>query len=166
MINNHLTAIALVAVAAGCAGGRDITDGRYQGMVELEQLDLGFEVSGRVAELMVRPGQEVAAGAVLARLDDTLDRGAREIRVSELSVARADLALIAAGSRVEDVRAARAQLAAARTTEATLRRELERDRALAASGVVAGAVVDEMAGQLARAVGERRTLEQIGRAHV
>lgn len=170
MIKNPRAAVLLLAatvaggLTAACARGGDITDGRFQGMVEHEQVDLGFEVSGRVAEVVVRPGQEVAAGDVIARLDDVLDRQTREIRARELAVARADLALIAAGSRIEDVRAARAQLTAARATEATLRRELERDRALVERGVIAGAVVDDMAAQLARAVGERTMLEERVRA--
>ncbi len=168
MINNQpkavvlgAAAVALVASAlAGCAGGKDITDGRYQGMVEHEQVDLGFEVSGRVAEILVKPGQEVTVGTVIARMDASIDKQTREIRARELAVARADLALIAAGARAEDVRAARAQLTAARATEATLRKQLERERALVASGVVAGAVVDDMAAQLARATGERQSLDQ------
>jgi HlyD family secretion protein len=171
MINNRRTAVlattvavalavALAVTLAGCSRGKDITDGRYQGMVEHEQVDLGFEVSGRVAEILVKPGQEVVAGTVVARMDDTLDRQTREIRARELAVARADLALIAAGARTEDVRAARAQLAAARATEATLRKQLEREKALVERGVVAGAVVDDMAAQLARATGERASLDQ------
>lgn len=168
MIKNQrpsvVLAVTALALVAACSGSRDITDGRYQGMVEHEQVDLGFEVSGRVAEILVRPGQEVTAGTVIARLDDTLDRQTREIRARELAVARADLALIAAGSRAEDVRAARAQVTAARATEATLRKQLERDRALVEKGVIAGAVVDDMAAQLARAVGERAMLEERLRA--
>jgi HlyD family secretion protein len=159
MINNWRLAIVLVAVAS-CSRAKDITDGRYQGMVEHEQVDLGFEVSGRVAEVLVKPGQEIAAGTVIAKQEDTLDRQTREIRARELAVARADLALVAAGARAEDIRAARAQLAAARATEATIKKQLERERALVERGVVAGAVVDDMAAQLARATGERQSLEE------
>jgi HlyD family secretion protein len=150
----------LVAVLLACGDRGDITQGRYQGMIEHEQVDLGFEVSGRVAVLEVKPGQEVAQGAVIARLDDVLDRQLREIRARELSVARADLALVAAGSRVEDVSAARAQLAAARATELQLKKEVERDRALIARGVIAASIVDDRSVQLARATGERAALEQ------
>jgi HlyD family secretion protein len=159
MINNWRLVI-LFALTAACDRHGDITHGRYQGMVELEETDLGFEVSGKVAELLVKPGQEVAAGAPIARLDDTLDRQSREIRARELAVAKADLALIAAGSRAEDVRAARAQLVAARSTEATLKKQLDRDRSLAERGVIAGAQIDDTSAQLARASGERATLEQ------
>jgi HlyD family secretion protein len=113
-----------------------------------------------VAEILVKPGQEVAAGTVIARMDDSIDKQTREIRVRELAVARADLALIVAGARAEDVRAARAQLAAARATEATIKKQLERERALVASGVVAGAILDDMAAQLARATGERQSLDE------
>ncbi len=150
----------VVAVRLACGDRGDLTQGRYQGMIEHEQVDLGFEVSGRVAVLEVKPGQEVVPGAVIARLDDVLDRQTREIRARELSVARADLALVAAGSRAEDVRAARAQLAAARATELQLKKEVERDRALIARGVLAASVVDDRTAQLARATGERATLEE------
>jgi HlyD family secretion protein len=160
MINNSAVFGLLVLAAASGCRAKDITDGRYQGMVEMEETDLGFEVAGKVKEVVVRPGQEVAAGAVIAVMDDVLDRQAREIRARELEVARAELTLVQAGSRVEDVRAAQAQLTAARATEATLKKELVREQALAASGVTAGAGVDDRAAQLARATGERAALEQ------
>jgi HlyD family secretion protein len=151
--------VGVVGVAAGC-GGPDLTEGRYQGMIELERVDLGFELSGRLAELAVQPGQDVAAGAVIARQDDTLDRDQREIRAREVDVAKADLALVQAGSRAEDVRAARAQLAAARATELSLARDVERERKLVAGGAVGRAQLDQMEAQLARAHGERASLEE------
>lgn len=167
MIKNSLPGVAIAVlglVAAGCGRGDDPTAGRYQGMIELEQVDLGFELAGRVATLTVRPGQEVAAGDELARLDDVLDRQGRAIRERELAVAKAELALLQAGSRAEDVRAARAQLVAARASEASLAKELARDRTLLASGTIPGAAVDDAATALARATGERAVIEQRLRA--
>ena len=156
-------AIAMLALALAACRGDDITAGRYQGMIELEQVELGFELGGRVAELLVQPGQEVKPGDPIARQDDTLDKEQREIRARELEVARSDLALVAAGSRVEDIRASRAQLSAARTTEQTLAREVERERALVARGAVAGARLDDLEAQLARARGERATVSERSR---
>jgi HlyD family secretion protein len=97
---------------------------------------------------------------VIARQDDTLDRDQREIRAREVDVAKADLALVQAGSRAEDVRAARAQLAAARATEQSLARDVERERKLVAGGAVGRAQLDQMEAQLARAHGERASLEE------
>lgn len=154
-----LAAVLGVATAAGCQKP-DLTDGRYQGMIELEQTDLGFEVAGRLAELRARPGQKVKAGDVIATLDDTLDRGERAIRAQELEVARAELALVEAGARIEDVRAARAQLEAARASYAVLAKQVGRERELLARGAVAAAHLDELEAQLAQALGQQQTLEE------
>ena len=147
-------------LAAAACHGEDLTAGRYQGMIELEQTDLGFEVAGKLAELKVKPGQELKAGDVIAALDATLDQGERAIRAQELAVARAELAIVEAGSRVEDVRAARAQLEAARASEAMLARQVERERQLLTRGAVAGAHLDELLAQLAQSLAQRQTLEE------
>ncbi len=163
MINNwparRLGWACAVFVIAACAR-HDVTDGRYQGAIELEQTDLAFEVGGRVVERLVAPGQVVTAGQVLARLDDALDRELRAIRAQEVAVARADLAILEAGSRIEEVRASRAQLTAARATEQTLTRDRDRARTLVASGAVPAAELDAITAQLARATGERQTLDE------
>ncbi len=148
-----------VFLGAGCQED-GLTAGRYQGMIELEQTDLGFEVAGRLVTLQVHPGQTVKAGAVIATLDDTLDRGERAIRAQELEVARADLTLLEAGSRVEDVRAARAQLEAARASHAMLAKQVARERELLARGAVAAAQLDELEAQLAQALGQQQALEE------
>src|SRR5512143_1358544 len=109
MINNRWR-VAIVGVLAGAAAGgaagcrgRDLTDGRYQGMIAIEQIDLAFEVGGKLIARPIQPGQEVKRGEVLARLDDVLDREQREIRARELDVARAELAVLEAGSRPEEI---------------------------------------------------------------
>jgi HlyD family secretion protein len=162
-MSSSRTVVVLLVALAACRKA-DVTDGRYQGMVELEQVDLGFELGGRVATLAVHPGQDIAAGEAIATQDDELDREQREIRARELDVAKAELALIQAGSRAEDVRAARAQLAAARTTEQALTKDVARERALVDRGAIAGAHLDDLEAQLARARGERSALEQRVRA--
>ncbi len=149
--------LAGLVAAAGCRHA-DLTDGRYQGMVELEQIDLAFEVGGRVIARPVVAGAAVRAGQVIARLDDAVDREQRAIRVQEVAVARADLAALAAGSRPEDVRAARAQLAAATTTEQMLTRERDRIQTLVAQDAVPAAQLDDALAQLARAHGDRAAL--------
>lgn len=148
----------LLALAA--CRREDLTAGRYQGMIELEQTDLGFEVAGKLAELKVRPGQRLEAGAAIATLDATLDQGERAIRAQELAVARAELALVEAGARIEDVRAARAQLEAARASFEMLSRQVERERQLLRRGAVAGAHLDELEAQLAQSLAQRQTLEE------
>ena len=159
MINNWSAAVvAAVALAGGCQE-RDLTHGRYQGMLAIEQVDLAFEVGGRLIERPLLPGAPVRQGQVVARLDDVLDREQRAIRARELDVARAELALLEAGSRPEEIRAAQAQLSAARASERSLDREQTRQQGLVASGVTAAALLDDVGAQVARARGERESLE-------
>lgn len=163
MINNDRRRAAfftllVLAAGAGCRG-RDLTSGRYQGMLALEQIDLAFETGGKLAARPIVPGQRVTAGQVVARQDDVLDREQREIRARELDVARAELALLEAGSRPEELRSTRAQLVAARASEATLEKEQARQARLVEGGVTAAGVLDDVGAQVARARGERESLE-------
>jgi RND family efflux transporter MFP subunit len=66
----------------------------YTGRVEpFRQSDLGFERAGLLAEVLVREGDRVEAGQVLARLDPALIEAGRAELVAALRGAEADLAL-------------------------------------------------------------------------
>jgi multidrug efflux pump subunit AcrA (membrane-fusion protein) len=87
-------ALMLCACARGGGGARE-----YQGVIELHERVLSFEVSGRVLELRVRRGEQVAAAQVLAVLDDSLERPLREAKAAEAQAADAQLELLRAGAR-------------------------------------------------------------------
>jgi len=146
-------------IAVGC-GERDVTEGRYQGMIELEQTDVAFEVPGRIAALDLAPGAVVHRGQRLATLDETIDRETLAVRSKELELARAELALVVAGSRNEDIRATRAQRDAASTTEAQIAREVARERTLVREAASPQSNLDALVARLAAARGERETLDQ------
>ncbi len=163
MVKNYpATRWALVGLglAAGCrstpATGRE----PRQGIVELDQRALGFELPGRVRSVAVTRGAAVAADAVVATLDDGLARPVRDARAAEARAAEAQLDLVRAGSRREDVRATEVQLAGARETEAIVRRNHARVAALAKEGSVTPSHLDDMEAQLATAEAQRRVLEQ------
>jgi HlyD family secretion protein len=149
----------LLLILVGCHR-HDLTDSRYQGMVELEQTDLGFEIAGRIATLEVKTGTQVKKGQVVARLDDSLDKATRDVRAHELDAAKADLALLHAGTRVEDIRAARAELDAAKANEDVLTKQVDREKHLLSTGATTGSQLDTLNAQLARARGERQAQEQ------
>jgi multidrug resistance efflux pump len=79
-----------------------------------ERIELAFEQVGRVAEVLVKEGDRVAKGQLLARLDDRLPR-ARVARAEALlaaASARRDAAV--RGQRPEDIRRAEAEVVTAR----------------------------------------------------
>ncbi len=166
MIKNHQAVFAGWFLLLGGAllqlgcGAPEERPGSFQGLVELEERTLAFEVPGRVGSLGVKRGDAVAAGAALAQLEDTLARTAESGRQREAEAAGAQLALLEAGSRPEDVRAASAQLRAARASEALLAKQLERERELVARGVSTQAVLEELEARHRAAVAERQALEQ------
>jgi HlyD family secretion protein len=129
-------------------------------MVELEQTDLAFEIAGRISSLEVKTGTQVKKGEVVAHLDDALDKATRDVRAHELDAAKADLALLHAGSRVEDIRAAKAELDAAQANEDVVSKELDREKHLLATGATTGSRLDELDAQLARARGDRQAKQQ------
>jgi multidrug resistance efflux pump len=154
-VRRALLALLLLACARGESSKRE-----YQGVVELHERVLSFEVAGRVKELRVRRGERVAAAQVLAVLDDSLERPQREARAAEARAADAQLDLLKAGARGEDVRAAEAQLRGAKAVEETLADQLARTKKLRAEGTVPPAQLEEVQGQHDRAVAERQAAEE------
>jgi HlyD family secretion protein len=161
MIKNAPTLCWMLVVAASCANARAGQErAPLQGVVEFDDRVIGFELPGRVLEVPVERGQRVEAGAVIARLDDGLERPVRDLRAGELAAAQAELDLLRKGARREDLRAAEAEIAALRAQEQTLARNVERQTRLQAAGAAPAAALDDLTAQLS-STGERRVaLEQ------
>jgi HlyD family secretion protein len=162
MIKNPARAVgaaALVVLVGACARADPLPDG-YQGIVEYDNRVIAFEVPGRVATVPVQRGDLVEAGQVLAQLDDTLQKLTVESRQKDEAAAEADLALLEAGTRKEDIAAAADELRGAAANEDLLRKSADRVRALFAQGALPQAELDKAEADLERAVNERRSLEQ------
>jgi HlyD family secretion protein len=160
MIKNACSWFMLAAaLSGGCRSAQGAEPASLQGVVELEETPIGFELGGRLTELLVKEGDVVEAGAVLARIDDALERSSRNVRLSEAEVAKEQAGAVKAGARGEELSALSSRVAAARATEDSLRKQAERERVLLAKGVVAAAALDDIEGQLARATAERESLE-------
>jgi HlyD family secretion protein len=149
-----------VLLLCACACARTPPAAGYQGVIELHERVLSFEVSGRVKELRVRRGERVEAGQVIAVLDDSLERPQREAKAAEARAADAQLDLLKAGARAEEIRGAEAQLRGAQAAEETLRDSLERMRKLRAEGTVPPSQLDDVRGQYDRARAERQAAEE------
>jgi HlyD family secretion protein len=88
---------------------------RVSGQVEATELRVASQVGGRILELRVSEGDRVEAGAVVARLDDSDAKLALDRLKAERDQAAAQLRLLQAGARPEDIRQAEAQLATAQS---------------------------------------------------
>ena len=133
--------------------------GAFQGVVEFDERDLGFEIGGRLTAVKVQRGSVVTAGQELATLDDKLERTAVEGRQAEATAARAAVAVVRAGSRPEEVRAMQAQIRAAQANEARIERNVAREKKLLQEGAIAQAGVDDLESRLHAATAERQSLE-------
>jgi HlyD family secretion protein len=154
-----LAALFIACLAAtACRSHASVPPG-FQGLLEYDERIIGFEVPGRVSDVPVHRGQLVDTGGVLARLDDTLEIASRDARQAELEAARADLALLVAGSRREDIASAAADLEGAMSGEALAKKEVERRRALARDGAIPQADVDRADSDLEQASARRAALE-------
>jgi HlyD family secretion protein len=90
------------------------------GHVEATEVHVSAEVGGRILELPVDEGDRIASGDLIARLD-TRDTELQIQRArAERSAADAQLRLLKAGARPEDIRQADAQVLAAEAEVTTL----------------------------------------------
>lgn len=123
------------------------------GTVEATAADLGFQAGGRILEVLVREGDLVEAGALLARLDLAEVEARRAVAEAQLAAARALLAELEGGARPEEVRQGRAALEAAERQLEDASRTLERTRLLHDGGALSREALDraETAYEVARA---------------
>ncbi len=142
--------ILLLAVAGAAylwwqrrqAAGEDDTGLVASGTVEATEAQLGFEAGGRIAEIRVREGDQVAAGEQIARLEGSETEARHRQAEAQLEAARARLAEIEAGSRREEVAQAAAAVDGARVRVENAESELARAERLLAGGAISREAYD------------------------
>jgi HlyD family secretion protein len=109
VIVGSLVTIVLVSVA-GCRNGSATAVPKASGYVEATEVRVAPEVGGRLLELKVDEGDRLAVGDVIGRLatEDT-ELAVRHAEADRDQVV-AQLRLLQAGARPEDIRQARAQV--------------------------------------------------------
>lgn len=103
---------------------------RLYGNVEIRQVDLAFEVEGRVQSMAKSEGDPVSAGDAIAALDDATYRSAVDLTTARRDAAQAVLDKLLHGTRTEDIDQARANLAAAEASLANAQVSFERQATL------------------------------------
>ena len=83
------------------------------GTVEAREVELAFQVGGRIASLLVDEGDAVQVGQPIAMLDAGDYELALHAATAQMEATRAALAALQAGTRAQELRVAEAQLAKA-----------------------------------------------------
>ncbi|HMS04338.1 MAG TPA: HlyD family efflux transporter periplasmic adaptor subunit [Burkholderiaceae bacterium] len=103
------------------------------GNVDIRQISLAFDGSGRVVELRAEEGDSVKAGAVLGRLDvRALALQAQQIE-AQIEVQQQNLLRLRAGSRPQEIAQARSRLVAAQADATRAGHDLDRLQGISAS---------------------------------
>ena len=96
------------------------------GTVEAREVDLAFQVGGRIAGLAVDEGDAVKAEQPVATLDASDYELALRTATAQMEATRAALAVLQAGTRAQELRVAEAKLAQAQADLAYARGEFKR----------------------------------------
>ena len=128
---------AFAAVGVGClvfdSVSADESELRIFGAVDMRTVRTAFEESGRILSLAVEEGAGVRAGDELGRIDDERHRIARDEAQASADVAQKELDLLLAGTRQEDIDAARARVRAQQAAYALDARTCVREKGLGAA---------------------------------
>ena len=114
-----------------------------QGEVDATRLDIAARVDGRVADIPVERGENVAAGAVLVRIDNPETLAKHEQALAAKVVADAQLANIKAGTRAEVIAARKAALERAQASVILAQKTYDRISQLAEHGNAPQARLDQ-----------------------
>lgn len=130
-----MAALAMSGAALGCSKLRAQTSvEEYQGVAELKERVLAFEVGGRIVTLRVHEGDRVKAGELLGTVDGAVEEQARQARDLEAQAAEVQAKLVKKGVRGEEIAVTRARLRGAQAAEALLKKQIERGITLRGGG--------------------------------
>jgi len=156
----------LLALGAGCGDGGRVVRG--SGTIELDEVDVGSLIGGRVVRLAVDEGDSVRAGDTLAVLSRGEISAALAAQLAQSERAQAQARDLASGARPAEVLAAQAALAAAqadrRLAETTLQRteKLAKDLAVSQSELDRARAARDAALARERAAAEQLRLQEEG----
>jgi HlyD family secretion protein len=142
-----IIAIIMLAAAAGTAwwllgGKRTQRQLVLYGDVDLRQVDLAFNDSGRIAAVDVQEGDRVQRGEILARLDTSRLEPQVEEAEATAAAQREVVARMHHGSRPQEIAEARANVTSAEADAVNARGQYLRLKTLAANAVVSQQSLD------------------------
>lgn len=114
-----------------------------QGEVDATRFDIAARVDGRVKEIPVNRGQNIAAGAVLVKIDNPETLAKHEQMRAAMAVAEAQLANILVGTRPEVIAARKAELERAEAALVLAQKTFDRTNTLTGQGNASQARLDQ-----------------------
>jgi len=131
------------------------------GNVDIRQVDLAFNVEGRIDSMLVEEGDAVAAGQLVARLDASRYGDALAAARAKAASQQAIVARLEAGSRPEEIAKAEADVRAAEATWRTAQATLKRKEQLALDRFTSQQALDDARAAENEAKGRLEALRQI-----
>ncbi|MBI5304966.1 MAG: HlyD family efflux transporter periplasmic adaptor subunit [Chloroflexi bacterium] len=126
----------LLIVFTACQAAPSIaTNGTetFTGFLIGETVEISSEVGGRIANVAAKEGEIVQAGQTLLTLDDEIIKLRIEMADANVAAAQAQVALLEAGTRNEEIRRAEARIAQARAALVTATQALTDTEAIRAN---------------------------------
>lgn len=138
----------LVVAALAAAGvliwkfGFDSDDGSenrllVSGNIEVTDAEASFKIPGRIAQRLVDEGETIQQGACIAVLETADLEAEAAVRRAELLAVQSSLAELEAGSRPEEIEAAKARVASAQADRERLESEFRAGQQLLETRVIA-----------------------------
>lgn len=132
--------LALGALMAACSNQ---SAAPIVGTLERRRFEVAASASEQISSLLVREGDRVRQGQILAELDPDALAASRDALAAEQRQARQRLAELRNGPRAEELTEARARLAAAEAERDQAAREYQRLSELAPRGLIAPSQLDQ-----------------------
>ena len=143
MNSNGVKRLALGLVGLAIGACTPAPPAPYQGYVEGEFVNVASPIAGRLDQLSVRRGDQVAPNARLYALEAVSEAAAQRQAQEQLRAAEAQLADLRLGKRPPEQDVTRAQLAQAQADEQKSATQLARDEAQFKIGGIARAQLDD-----------------------
>jgi len=152
--------IGLWQAREGGGGLSDDSQLRLYGNVDMREVALAINGSGRIAEMLAREGEAVEKGQVLARLDADRQQAIADRAAAQVAAGEAGLARMLSGSRPEEISRAEAEMDAASAQAADAKRTAERLQDLSRQNLVSRQQADNAAAEAEAAMQRRKAASE------
>jgi HlyD family secretion protein len=143
LIGGLVVAALGVLVAAGLWKASEPVKVPLQGMVDARSIQAAPKIPGRIGEILVKEGDRVEKGALLARIEiPELEAKLGQVKAQQ-EAAKAQSRLVDEGARVEQIAAAKAQYERAQAGSSLAAKTYERVHALFKDGLISAQKDDE-----------------------